>query len=606
MIPPVLEASQPPGGTGDVPVDLAAIGLTFSEPVTGLEGAVSIEPAIGFQVTGAAANWQLTISGGPLAAATTYKVVLGSGIADLDATPLEPTYFLFSTGAELGGAPDAPHTPVPADGTADVIAGGELAWQNGEGTGLPTPHDVLPTVAVYLSKDKVAVTELQQQALCLFDPGPIQSTSQGLSNCVTEAGETYYWRVLAANQYGQTVGPVWQLTTQGGCVPSCSGLECGDDGCGGSCGECGPAQSCEAGTCTDIELDCCAAHDGTGCVVVGECQECVCGIDDFCCASQWDDACAGIAAASCGDECGCECVPQCDGAVCGSDGCGGSCGECPEGQGCASGACIQVPADCCSAAETPGCATSEDCQECVCGADDFCCTGQWDDLCAQAATTGCAEACECQACVPDCAGKLCGADGCGGSCGECAEGLSCVAGVCAEPNCCDLTAIRVQVAEARLAALVHRASHAIVTRAAVESQALPVRARLADSATTARAAAAVVATHLARAVGGALAAATLRSALQAGHVPARVVPGSFAAEGVGITHAGLTALARGATGDLLPGAAVHGHACPLHAGRVRIALAARAAAPVVATALAVTARRAGAPALGLAGVVGDP
>jgi hypothetical protein len=33
------------------------------------------------------------------------------------------------------------------------------------------------------------------------------------------------------------------------CAPSCGGRACGDDGCGGSCGSCGAAQSCEAGEC---------------------------------------------------------------------------------------------------------------------------------------------------------------------------------------------------------------------------------------------------------------------------------------------------------------------------------------------------------------------
>ncbi|MCB9730096.1 MAG: hypothetical protein H6746_16620 [Deltaproteobacteria bacterium] len=57
-----------------------------------------------------------------------------------------------------------------------------------------------------------------------------------------------------------------------GCVPQCDGVECGDDGCGGSCGGCEPDQACSDGLCA--------------------------------------------------------CVPQCDGLECGDDGCGGSCGTC--------------------------------------------------------------------------------------------------------------------------------------------------------------------------------------------------------------------------------------------------------------------------------------
>lgn len=57
-----------------------------------------------------------------------------------------------------------------------------------------------------------------------------------------------------------------------------------------------------------------------------------------------------------------ECMPDCAGAVCGDDGCGGQCGRCGENEDCQDGACV---------------------------------------------------------CVPDCAQRECGDDGCGGSCGEC-------------------------------------------------------------------------------------------------------------------------------------------------------------------------------------------
>lgn len=63
-------------------------------------------------------------------------------------------------------------------------------------------------------------------------------------------------------------------TCVGGCVPDCAGSECGNDGCGGQCGECTWPEECEAGSCA--------------------------------------------------------CEPKCtlEGWTCGPDGCGGSCGEC--------------------------------------------------------------------------------------------------------------------------------------------------------------------------------------------------------------------------------------------------------------------------------------
>ncbi|MBL8787130.1 MAG: VCBS repeat-containing protein [Deltaproteobacteria bacterium] len=71
------------------------------------------------------------------------------------------------------------------------------------------------------------------------------------------------------------------------CSASCDDKSCGDDGCGGSCGRCPPAETCQSGRCI-AKLDC---------------------------------------------------TPQCTGKVCGDNGCGGICGRCPAGQACDGGAC---------------------------------------------------------------------------------------------------------------------------------------------------------------------------------------------------------------------------------------------------------------------------
>jgi hypothetical protein len=62
------------------------------------------------------------------------------------------------------------------------------------------------------------------------------------------------------------------------------------------------------------------------------------------------------------------CTPGCDGVICGSDGCGGSCGTCDAGTTCEGGVCL---------------------------------------------------------CVADCSGQVCGSDGCGGSCGSCQGYMAC-------------------------------------------------------------------------------------------------------------------------------------------------------------------------------------
>jgi hypothetical protein len=40
------------------------------------------------------------------------------------------------------------------------------------------------------------------------------------------------------------------------CVPDCSGKECGDDGCGGTCGTCGSGETCSGGVCVSSSVDC--------------------------------------------------------------------------------------------------------------------------------------------------------------------------------------------------------------------------------------------------------------------------------------------------------------------------------------------------------------
>jgi hypothetical protein len=47
------------------------------------------------------------------------------------------------------------------------------------------------------------------------------------------------------------------------CAPQCGGKVCGDDGCGGSCGNCGVNQTCQAGQCVGGAMDA-GATDGGG------------------------------------------------------------------------------------------------------------------------------------------------------------------------------------------------------------------------------------------------------------------------------------------------------------------------------------------------------
>ena len=209
------------------------------------------------------------------------------------------------------------------------------------------------------------------------------------------------------------------------CTPDCEGKECGDDGCGGACGECAGGIACSEGVCCTPDCDgktC--GDDGCG-ATCGECGEEQACLDGAC---QCLPDCEGKACGpdGCEGTCGecpdnhdcvnaeCLCIPNCEGKVCGANGCGESCGECPEYHECEEGECVCVP----------------QCNGKECG-PDLC-----DGMCGE-----CADNHECDEdgaciCIPNCGDMICGTDGCGGSCGLCAEGLTCVGGDCVcVPNC---------------------------------------------------------------------------------------------------------------------------------------------------------------------------
>ena len=235
------------------------------------------------------------------------------------------------------------------------------------------------------------------------------------------------WDYVTSCAAGETCAS--GVCTPGACVPDCAGRDCGEDGCGGSCGACDPAATCSAdGLCeTPRCVPACAGRE--------------CG----------DDGCGG----SCGacdapDTClqgECSCAPACGSRICGSDGCGGSCGACPDGLYCAGGACIEECGEgllpcgkaCCTEEET--CTDWECCrpQNAV-----ACFQGNvhWIDSCGnvewpakEPCPLGCTDG-ACVSCHPDCLGKDCGDDGCGGSCGTCPTGKDCTdQGLCADAQC---------------------------------------------------------------------------------------------------------------------------------------------------------------------------
>ncbi len=257
----------------------------------------------------------------------------------------------------------------------------------------------------------------------------------------------------------------------GPCIPTCGGKDCGPDGCGGSCGQCGPQEECTpSGNCLgpdcfpgeavcegDLILVCGPdgtwhkqpCPPGTTCED-GECQfECTPNCANKDCGP---DGCGGNcgscpAGASCniGGICVNTCEPECpDGVECGSNGCGGLCGVCDNDEACVDGECKTS-------------LTCLEMQQCSwqCGWDEACSSQCWTDasvdaqlqwmavmqcivqVCGQPPAEGCWQSatgnggeCQepfntCQDCTPQCEGLQCGPDGCGGTCGACPAGYAC-------------------------------------------------------------------------------------------------------------------------------------------------------------------------------------
>ena len=213
------------------------------------------------------------------------------------------------------------------------------------------------------------------------------------------------------------------------CVDGVTGFSCGTcDGSGPVCGngECDGIEDClvcpeDCGECAGT--GCCDPHATPACDDA-EIAACVCNEDAWCCTEEWDAICVEeVVTFNCGT-CGGS------GPVCGDGNCTGSetcttcpadCGECPP-----LGACCEVH-------ESAGC-DNPSVQKCVCDEDAFCCETQWDEVCVEEVVTfNCGS---CGACVPDCVGKACGGDGCGGSCGTCTSEQTCQEGLCVDAGGC--------------------------------------------------------------------------------------------------------------------------------------------------------------------------
>ncbi|MBU1432434.1 hypothetical protein KKF91_17995, partial [Myxococcota bacterium] len=225
--------------------------------------------------------------------------------------------------------------------------------------------------------------------------------------------------------------------------------------CGACCGDgrCDPRQGEDCARC---EADCgaccgdgaCEAARGEACDTCAEdCGDCcgdgLCGgpVRETCatCPQDCGDCCGDGACAidedclSCPDDCRCPigercdlqtalcvCAPDCRGAECGDDGCGGLCGLCHAPDVCdLDRQCQRLSLPCGNGM----CEVNEGCDSC--SEDCFCRIG---DICNPMTD-------QCERCLPNCDGKQCGPNGCGGECGSCAPPGICDAhGLCFLPH----------------------------------------------------------------------------------------------------------------------------------------------------------------------------
>ncbi len=212
-------------------------------------------------------------------------------------------------------------------------AGASLAFQGCDGIPSAGCCDQARTTRYFC-----LTTSDEQEITCFSDCG---SASCGW-DCDTSGGECITWPT-AAGDYACGQSPALPDETGDNpwtcpklCSPSCGGKDCGDDGCGGTCGSC---YSAPDATCP---LSCNAyGKCDTGCV--------------DCAGLGWEcgSNCCGGTCGSCMPPSVCDptthlclCSPDCGGKVCGDDGCGGSCGSCGGGQTCDdAGACVAAPVE---------------------------------------------------------------------------------------------------------------------------------------------------------------------------------------------------------------------------------------------------------------------
>ncbi|MBI5529355.1 MAG: hypothetical protein HY897_23770 [Deltaproteobacteria bacterium] len=244
------------------------------------------------------------------------------------------------------------------------------------------------------------------------DPGPSDAGRDGgardtggtcKDECLSEnqvecASESSYRKCTWGSEGCLVWGPEQYCTGScennecSGCSIDCTGKDCGDDGCSGSCGSCTKPP---AATCKDNRTLSTYNADGT------------CSGDQKCVYTPAEVECTyGCFNGACAD-----CTPSCGGKECGDDGCGVDCGACDS----------PPQSACLDATRLKYYDKGGSCQsfKCVYTSQEISCP------------YGCENA-ACKNCQKNCGGKQCGSDNCGGDCGACGAYAVCNASFACE------------------------------------------------------------------------------------------------------------------------------------------------------------------------------
>jgi hypothetical protein len=140
------------------------------------------------------------------------------------------------------------------------------------------------------------------------------TTGNGGVDKITINGTARYVRMYSSKRGTTRGNSLWEFEVyKPTCIPSCTGKQCGDNGCGRSCG------SCEINTLCDIFGQCIG-----GCTP--NCIGKTCG--DNGCGGSCGICLNGTTCNAATNQCVTTCISNCIDKKCGDNGCGGSCGTC--------------------------------------------------------------------------------------------------------------------------------------------------------------------------------------------------------------------------------------------------------------------------------------